>query len=65
MENEIKTIAFPAISCGAYGYPIEQAGQMALQTTRGFLADSGDLAKIIFALWDEDVYEAFASTLNR
>jgi O-acetyl-ADP-ribose deacetylase (regulator of RNase III) len=63
--NEIKTIAFPAISCGAYGYPIEQAAQIALQTTRGFLADSGDLAKVIFALWDEDVYEAFASTLNR
>ena len=63
--NEIKTIAFPAISCGAYGYPIEQAAQIALQTTREFLADNGDLAKVIFALWDEDVYEAFASTLNR
>ncbi len=65
VENEIKTIAFPAISCGAYGYPIEQAGQMALQTTRGFLATSGDLTKVIFALWDEDVYEAFALTLSR
>ena len=65
VENEIKTIAFPAISCGAYGYPIEQAAQIALQTTRGFLADNGDLAKVIFALWDEDVYEAFVSTLNR
>jgi len=65
VENEIKTIGFPAISCGAYGYPIEQAGQMALQTTRGFLATSGDLTKVIFALWDEDVYEAFALTLSR
>jgi O-acetyl-ADP-ribose deacetylase len=62
--NEIKTIAFPAISCGAYGYPIEQAAQIALETTREFLAVSGDLAKVIFALWDEDVYDAFASTLN-
>jgi O-acetyl-ADP-ribose deacetylase (regulator of RNase III) len=63
--NEIKTIAFPAISCGAYGYPIEQAAQIALQTTREFLAARGELAEVIFALWDEDVYEAFASTLNR
>jgi O-acetyl-ADP-ribose deacetylase (regulator of RNase III) len=63
--NQIKTIAFPAISCGAYGYPIEEAAEIALQTTRGFLAVSGDLDKVIFALWDEDVYEAFASTLNR
>src|SRR5205807_5998773 len=65
VENEVKTIAFPAIRCGAYGYPIEQAAQIALETTREFLADNGDLAKVIFALWDEDVYEAFVSTLNR
>ena len=65
VENGIKTIAFPAISCGAYGYPVEQAAQIALQTTREFLVASGDLAKVIFALWDEDVYEAFTSTLNR
>ena len=63
--NQIKTIAFPAISCGAYGYPIEQAAQIALATTREFLAAGGDLAKVIFALWDEEVYEAFASTINR
>jgi len=65
MGNEIKTIGFPAISCGAYGYPIEQAAQTALQTTREFLAASGDLARVIFVLWDEDVYGAFASTLDR
>lgn len=65
LENEIITIAFPAISCGAYGYPIGQAAQIALETTREFLATNGDLAKVIFALWDEEVYEAFASTLNR
>ena len=38
VENEIKTIAFPAISCGAYGYPIPDAAQVALKTTRDFLA---------------------------
>jgi O-acetyl-ADP-ribose deacetylase len=59
VENEINTIAFPAISCGAYGYPIEQAAQIALETTREFLAASGDLAKVIFALWDENVYDAY------
>ena len=64
VENEIETIAFPAISCGAYGYPIQQAAQIALETTHEFLAANRDLAKVIFALWDEDVYEAFAATLN-
>src|SRR3954454_19866668 len=38
VENEIKTIAFPAISCGAYGYPIEEAARTAFKTTREFLA---------------------------
>ena len=38
VENEIKTMAFPAISCGAYGYPIDEAAQIALKTTREFLA---------------------------
>src|SRR5919109_4078767 len=32
VENQIKTIAFPAISCGAYGYPIEEAAHIAFQT---------------------------------
>jgi len=63
VENEIKTTAFPAISCGAYGYPIEQAAQIALETTREFFAASGDSAKVIFALWDEDVYEAYRRLL--
>src|SRR5215472_2038083 len=36
MENEIKTIAFPAISCGAYGYPITDAADIAFKTTREF-----------------------------
>ena len=40
VENGIKTIAFPAISCGAYGYPIEEAAHIAFKTTREFLAMS-------------------------
>src|SRR5262245_31079427 len=42
-KNEIRTMAFPAISCGAYGYPIEEATQIALKTTREFLAVSDKL----------------------
>src|SRR4029450_13175825 len=38
VENGLKTIAFPAISCGAYGYPIPEAAQIAVKTTRDFLA---------------------------
>ena len=58
VENGIKTIAFPAISCGAYGYPISEATQIAVETTRGFLATTDKIDKVIFVLWSEDIYEA-------
>ncbi len=62
-ENRINVIAFPAISCGAYGYPIDQAAQIALKTTREFLASKENIDKVIFVLWDEDVYEAYRRSL--
>jgi O-acetyl-ADP-ribose deacetylase len=63
VENGIKTIAFPAISCGAYGYPVEEAAQIAVETTREFLANADRLEKVIFVLWSEDIYEAYRRLL--
>jgi O-acetyl-ADP-ribose deacetylase len=63
VENEIKTIAFPAISCGAYGYPIEKAAQIAFKTTSDFLNTNDEIHKVIFVVWDEDVYEAYQRLL--
>jgi O-acetyl-ADP-ribose deacetylase (regulator of RNase III) len=62
-ENGIKTIAFPAISCGAYGYPIDKAAQVAIETTREFLAANDDIEKVIFVLWDEAACQAYRETL--
>jgi len=59
VENEIRTIGFPAISCGAYGYPNEEAAYIALTTTREFLAKSDEIQKVIFVVWGEHVYEAY------
>jgi O-acetyl-ADP-ribose deacetylase (regulator of RNase III) len=63
VENGIKTLAFPAISCGAYGYPLEQAAQIAVKTTREFLANDSIIEKVIFALFSEDLYEAYHQLL--
>ncbi|HEY5992940.1 MAG TPA: O-acetyl-ADP-ribose deacetylase [Candidatus Udaeobacter sp.] len=63
VENGIKTIAFPAISCGAYGYPVEEAAQIAAKTTREFLANADRLEIVIFVLWDEDIYDAYRKLL--
>ena len=63
VKNEIKTLAFPAISCGAYGYPIEEAAHIAIQMTREFLAVSDNPQKVIFVAWGEDVYDAYLQIL--
>jgi O-acetyl-ADP-ribose deacetylase (regulator of RNase III) len=63
VENEIRTIAFPAISCGAYGYPIQEAAQTAVKTTREFLKAEDKIKKVIFVLWSDDIYEAYRRIL--
>jgi O-acetyl-ADP-ribose deacetylase (regulator of RNase III) len=63
VENEVKTIAFPAISCGAYGYPIPEAAQIAVKTARDFLATEDRIDKVIFALWGENIYDAYRQLL--
>lgn len=63
VENGIKTIAFPAISCGAYGYPIREAAELALRTTRDFLATGDKIDKVIFVLWSNDIYKSYRQFL--
>jgi O-acetyl-ADP-ribose deacetylase (regulator of RNase III) len=63
VENEIRTIAFPAISCGAYGYPIEEATHIAFKTTREFLAVSDEIQKVIFVVWGKDIYDVYRQSL--
>jgi O-acetyl-ADP-ribose deacetylase (regulator of RNase III) len=64
VKNRIKTIAFPAISCGAYGYPIREATRIAVETTREFLAADDKIEKVVFVLWSEDLYEAYRQLLS-
>jgi O-acetyl-ADP-ribose deacetylase (regulator of RNase III) len=63
VENGIKTTAFPAISCGAYGYPISDAAGIAVKTTRDFLAIEDKIDNVTFVLWDEDIYETYRQLL--
>jgi O-acetyl-ADP-ribose deacetylase len=63
VETGIKTIAFPAISCGAYGYPIPEAAQIAVKTAQDFLETDDRVDKVIFVLWGEDIFEAYRQLL--
>jgi len=51
VDNGLDSIAFPAISCGVYGYPIEAAAAVALDTTLAFLASHDRPRRVIFALF--------------
>jgi O-acetyl-ADP-ribose deacetylase (regulator of RNase III) len=63
VENGIETIAFPAISCGAYGYPISEAAQTAVKTARDFFTTQDRIDKVVFVLWGEDIYDAYRRLL--
>lgn len=64
-EHGLKTMAFPAISCGVYGYPLEKAVTIAARTTNDFLSAHPVMEKIIFACFDEDALAAYNAELAR
>ena len=56
LSNGVRTIAFPAISCGIYGYPIEPAAEIAVREVGGF---AGQLDQVIFACFGDDIFAAY------
>ena len=62
--NGIKTIAFPAISCGVYRYPISEASQIAVETTWEFLANSDKIDKLIFVVATDEIFAAYRRLLH-
>ncbi|NJN49032.1 MAG: O-acetyl-ADP-ribose deacetylase [Alkalinema sp. RL_2_19] len=60
VEHDLKLIAFPAISCGVYGYPIDQAAQIALSTVAEFLQAEGEaIDGVSFVCFGDDTYDAY------
>ena len=63
-DNNLKTIAFPAISWGVYGYPIEDACKIAVDTSIEFLNRHLSFEKIIFIQFSEKDFEVYKAYLN-
>jgi O-acetyl-ADP-ribose deacetylase (regulator of RNase III) len=59
-EKGLRSVAFPAISCGVYGYPIPQAVEIAVRGTRAALAANPDLERVFFVCFGDEVYNAYA-----
>jgi len=66
-ENNVHSLAFPAISCGVYGYPIEEACKIAVDTSCSFLKNNQTIEKVIFMLFsprDLKVYGEYLRSLR-
>ena len=65
IENGVRTIAFPAISCGIYGYPIDAAAEIAVGETRRVLVDRDAIDRVLFAAFGDDVRRALERSLRK
>jgi len=63
-DHDCRSIAFPALSTGAYRYPIDQAARVALSTTIDFLKHNSKPELVRFVLFDAGAYGAFAAALE-
>ena len=64
IENDVKTIAFPSISTGAYRFPLKRAAEIAVREVKDFLNKNDELEKVIFVAFDDETYNTYKSILN-
>ena len=64
IQNNIKTIAFPAISCGIYRFPIDKAAKIAVETVNEFLTQNNQIEKVIFVDINKKVIDEYKKLIN-
>lgn len=60
----IKSLAFPNISTGIYGFPKQRAAEIAIEETKKFLAENTSIEKVIFCCFEDDNYQIYKDLLN-
>ena len=65
IQHGIKTIGFPAISCGAYGYPLAEAVTIAVRECANGLAVAHGVEKIVFACFDQKISDLYRAEIDR
>lgn len=64
-KHNLQSLAFPAISTGAYGYPIKEAARIALQTIIDYLRTHNDITLVRIVLYDTATYDRFTEELTK
>ena len=65
VAHDISSLAFPAISCGVYGYPVDQAAEIAVAETRQVLAVRSSIEQVLFVCFQPPVRSAYEDALGR
>jgi O-acetyl-ADP-ribose deacetylase (regulator of RNase III) len=63
-EKGLKSVAFPAISCGVYGYPIPEAARIAVNTVKSYVEANPGIDRVRFVLFTSDIRDEFENALN-
>jgi O-acetyl-ADP-ribose deacetylase (regulator of RNase III) len=64
-ENGLKSVAFPSISTGAYGYPLNEAAPIALKTVADFLKEHPEIELVRFVLFDGKTLAAYEEAIKK
>lgn len=64
IKNGIQTIAFPNISTGVYGFPKDQAAEIAIKTVQEFLSENNQIRQVIFVCFDQENFELYQELLH-
>lgn len=65
ISEGVRTVAFPSISTGAYGYPVEKASFVALQAVKEFLEREASLAEVVFVLFSDAALQVYGSAAEK
>ncbi len=63
-QNKISSIAFPSISTGIYGYPVQDASRVALKTVMDYLKDHPEIELVRFVLFDSKTFDVYKESLK-
>ncbi len=64
-KNSIRSLSFPAISTGAYGYPLNEAARIALKTAIDYLGEHPEIESVRFVLFGKHMYDIFTEELKK
>ena len=65
VENGCKSVAFPSISCGVYGFPYDHAAQIAIREVSSFIQKDSRLEKVIFVCFSQEAYDLYNKILSK